>query len=242
MTILVGMVGSDGIVFAADELMVRQAPHAAEYDDRVLIQKIQHSAQHHVAFAGVGDHATRQVEQEFLSALDQSCFDFKNVKRSLEHITRDTIKKIRTKAEQDYLTEEEHRIAFDQHLPRALLIVFYGDQLPERQLWSVCIQDAPAVVQITGCRVNGGLGNLCRFFADYYRPGTSVSSLKHLAAYTVLAASRFDSLMIGGLELAVIDGNGFRLISENEKAALRQGYDDFDAMVRSQLLPRPASQ
>ncbi len=237
MTLLVGMVGSDGIVFAADELMMRQAPVVTEYDDRVLIQKIQHSDVHHVAFAGIGDQATREVEQEFLSALDQSCFDFKNVKRSLERVTGGAFRKIRTKAEQDHPSEEERRIIFDQHLPRALLIAFYGHQLPERQLWSVCIQDTPAVVQITGCRVNGGLGNLCRFFADYYRPGKPVSSLKHLAAYTVLAASRFDSLMIGGLQLAIIDGNGFQFVTERERAALRQGYDDFDAMVRAQLLP-----
>jgi hypothetical protein len=237
MTLLVGMIGSDGIIFAADELMVREAQHGTEYDDRVFIQKLQHSKDYGVVVAGVGDQTTRRVEEAFLSALHEGRFDFRNIQRALAAITRDALKAVRTKAELDY-PDAEHREAFlNVHLPRALLIAFYGGQLHERQLWSVFIADTPAVVQITGCRVNGGLGNLCRFFADYYRPGKPVASLANLAAYTVFAASRFDSMMIAGVQMAVIDETGFRLLSDTDKAALRKGYDELDCILQERLLP-----
>jgi hypothetical protein len=163
-------------------------------------------------------------------------FDFKNVKRSLERITKDALKAVRERAESDYPDAEERRAALNEYLPRALLIVFYGDQLPERQLWSVFISDPPAVCQITAYRVSGGLGNLGRFFADYYQSGTSVSSLKRMAAYTVLAGKRFDSAMIGGLQLAVIDGGGLHFADEAERTALCQEYRRFNDAIRDHLL------
>src|ERR1022692_2126235 len=42
MTILVGMTGTDGIILAADQCMVRPARSAAEYDDRMDTCKIVH--------------------------------------------------------------------------------------------------------------------------------------------------------------------------------------------------------
>jgi hypothetical protein len=235
MTLLVGMIGTDGIVFAADELLVGEAQHGTRYDDRVFIQKIQHLQAHRVVFAGVGDDTTRRVEDRLLSVLDEG-FDFTNVKRSLERITKDALKAVREKAELDYPDAEDRRAVLNEHLPRAILIVFYGDQLPERQLWSVFISDPPAVFQITGYRVSGGLGNIGRFFADYYQSGTPVSSLKRMAAYTVLAGKRFDSAMIGGLQLAVIDGGGLHYADETERTALREEYRRLNDVVRDHLL------
>ncbi len=235
MTLLVGMIGTDGIVFAADELLVGEAQHGTQYNDRVFIQKIQHSQTHRVVFAGVGDDTTRRVEDRLLSVLDEG-FDFENVKRSLERITKDALRAVREKAELDYPDAEERHAVLNEHLPRALLIVFYGDQLPERQLWSVFISDPPAVCQITGYRVSGGLGNLGRFFADYYQSGSPVWSLKRMAAYTVLAGKRFDSAMIGGLQLAVIDGGGLHFADETELAALREEYRRLNDVIRDHLM------
>lgn len=158
------------------------------------------------------------------------------MKHSLERITKDALKAVREKAESEYPDIEGHRAVLNEHLPRALLIVFYGDQLPERQLWSVFISDPPAVCQITGCRVSGGLGNVGRFFADFYQPGTPVSSLKRMAAYTVLAGKRFDSAMIGGLQLAVIDGGGLHFADETERTALREEYCRLNGIIRDHLL------
>jgi hypothetical protein len=92
MTILVAMIGSDGIVFAADQLMVRPAANVGEYDDRSLVRKIEYLATHQVAYAGVGDEITRQVESTLSSRLDEESFDSKNIRRSLEKLTSDTLK------------------------------------------------------------------------------------------------------------------------------------------------------
>jgi hypothetical protein len=154
----------------------------------------------------------------------------------LERITKDALKSAREKAELDYPDAEDRRAVLNEHLPRALLIAFYGDQLSERQLWSVFISDPPAVCQITGYRVNGGLGNIGRFFADYFESGTPVSSLKRMAAYTVLAGKRFDSAMIGGLQLAVIDGGGFHFADETERTALGEEYRRLNDVIRDHLL------
>jgi hypothetical protein len=57
-----------------------------------------------------------------------------------------------------------------------------------------------------------------------------------MAAYTVLAAKRFDSAMIGGLQLAVIDGGGLRFADETERTALREEYHSFSDVIRDHLL------
>jgi len=235
MTILVGMVGSDGIVFAADQLMVRESESFLECDDRALIGKIHNVHRHGFVFAGVGDEATRQVEHAIVTAMDDATFDFANIQGSLGKITRSTVKAIKAKAEVDCPKAEDRWMVFDERLPRALLVAFYGPQVPARQLWSVGITDPPAVVPIVGCRINGGLGNPGRFFAEYYRAEDSIHTLKYIAAYTVLAANRFDAKMIGGLDVSVIDEAGFRFITAEEKADIRKGYGEFNAMIEAQL-------
>src|ERR1039457_1585479 len=121
MTILVGMTGTDGIILAADQCMVRPARSAVEYDDRMDTCKIVHLQKHKVAYAGVGDSVTRDVGRELSAILDSDGFDFGYIAGSLEQVAKDVVN--RAKA------ETEPPDVFDDDRPRSLLIVFYGDQI-----------------------------------------------------------------------------------------------------------------
>jgi hypothetical protein len=231
MTILVGMIGSDGIVLAVDQRMVREAKDGREYDDKSLIRKIEHLATHHIAYAGVGDQFTWQVGRALSIRLDKNDFDFEKTGVSLEKLAVDTMKE-----EEDQI--KECYPSGDHDIPRALVLVFYGKQWPFPQVWGLTIHQRRSFAHlITGMVIAGAQGNLARFFGEYYRANTSVAALKTLAAYIVLAAGRFDSLMISGLDVALFGEDGFRLLSESEKEILRSGYEELDGEIRNRLLP-----
>jgi hypothetical protein len=238
MTILVGMVGSDGIVFAADQCMVRPAANVAEYDDIALVGKLEYLERHQVAYAGVGDQYTRQVESALSDSLDENRFDFGNIRRSLELLAVDTLREERAKNEKYYSPEEDRDIP---DRPRALMVVFHGVQVADRQLWSLSVDPVRSYAyRVDGCRISGAIGNLARFFAQYYRPGIPIGALSVLASHIVLSANRFDSLMIKGLDIASFGSAGFHRFDESEKASLRSGHQELDNDIRKRLLPASA--
>jgi hypothetical protein len=233
MTILVGMIGSDGIVLAADQLMVRPATNVKEYDDRGRVRKIEYLQGHGVAYAGVGDQYTRRVESALSIRLDEGQFDFENIRRSLERTADDTIKDERAKNEQAYSPQEDPGIP---DLPRDLLVVFHGPQVDQRQMWSLAIDPVRSTAsRVEGCCIRGAIGNLARFFGEYYETNIPVATLKRLAAHIVLSAQRFESGMIGGLDVSLFDDAGFHRLDEEAKESLRARYRELNDLVRTQL-------
>jgi hypothetical protein len=69
MTIVVGMVGSDGIVLATDRRRTIPATNEAQYDDYADIRKVVHLADHKISYAGVGDQTTKAVGKHFATLL-----------------------------------------------------------------------------------------------------------------------------------------------------------------------------
>src|ERR1700682_2468403 len=118
MTILVGMVGSDGIVLATDQCMIRPAGDAGEFDGRMRICKIERLEKHKVVYAGAGDNIPRNVGRELSRRLDVNGFDFQNIADSLEKIALQVIEDERAKLKDGHYEFVEDR-------PRSLLIVFY---------------------------------------------------------------------------------------------------------------------
>jgi hypothetical protein len=206
--------------------MVGVARSERTYDDRLMVQKICHLPRHLVVFAGVGDNVTRRVEREFETRLDDSRFDFLNIGRSLESLARDVLKECHIEA-------KNNGGWIENDVNRSMLCVFYG---PDIQMWRVIITDRPIASPISGSCVGGAIGNLCRFYMDFYELNTPVEKLKTLAACTVLAANRFDSAMIGGLDVAVVDGSGLHLLTEDEKADLRRSYEELNTEIRRRLI------
>jgi len=224
MTILVGMVGLDGIILAADQKLVDPAEDDKDLDDCSDILKIRHLGRQKIVYAGAGDYIPWQVGRH----LGDPGFDFGAVSDSLQTLAEQTI----TAEKRKYTPNN-----FPEGIRRSLLVAFYGDQLPEPQLWSVKILAPPfdcVVDRIRGIAFEGALGNRARFFGHYFKPAP-ISKLKLLAAHIVLTAAQFDSGMIGGLDLATIDGAGCRLADEIEKQSLREKSEKLDRSIRDHL-------
>jgi hypothetical protein len=238
MTILVGMVGSDGIVLAADGRMVRPASHAGEYDDISSILKITHLAQHGVAYAAAGDYIAWRAGQILSEALDDGQFDFTHIQRSLQSVGLKAFEYERGAIVNTYTDEQDRNALLTRttdQLPRGVLVVFHGDQVPRRQLWGLNLQPTTSFAQPLNMAIYGAIGNLARFFGSYFIEQTPIAKLQFLAAHTVLMAHRFDSLMIEGLEVALFDTNGYQRLDPEEISALRQNSEALDALIRRQL-------
>ena len=228
MTILVGMIGSDGIILAADQCMVTPAQKETDFDDRVGIRKIVNLDNYGLAYDGVGDRYTAAVGKKLSAMVMAGDFTFDDIAASLEAVARAAI------------TEEIEKLpspySFDYELHRSLLIVFYGPQISERQMWVLRIVHAyHEAIRIHGMTINGAMGNAARFFGRYFQGFMPVDTLKLLAAHIVLTAHHFDSLMIDGLDIAEFDSQGFRLVTEEEKQSLRTKCNELDLAIRNRL-------
>jgi hypothetical protein len=95
MTILVGMVGSDGIILAADQRLTQPAQDEKQFDQHDGICKIVNVEKHKIAYARVGDYASRTVGDRIVTTLDSDAFgafDYSNIRLSLIDIAEATIK------------------------------------------------------------------------------------------------------------------------------------------------------
>ncbi len=124
MTILVGMVGSNGVLIAADQLMVQDDQLCEKtFHEHEGISKIQVSEKHSIAYARVGDYVTKAVANRFLSSLEAKTFDHSDIGRQLEEIAHTVL-----------VTETAECPTLEMY-DRSLLIAFYGQQAPCSQLW-----------------------------------------------------------------------------------------------------------
>jgi hypothetical protein len=223
MTILVGMVGSDGIVLAADRRMVQPAQHENEFDDYEGILKIVNLKKHKVAYAGVGDYITRAVADDFKAKLDKNAFDLEDTEPLLI-VARSAVE------------HEKKKVgpAFEEGLDRSLLIVFYGKFQP--QLWRFRISPPnPTMVPIKTMTITGAFGNRARFFDRYFRQSIPINKLTFLASHIVLTAGQMDTAMIDGLDVALFNKAGFRLLDESQMAPLHERSGQLDALIRRHL-------
>jgi hypothetical protein len=227
MTILVGMVGSDGIILAADQCRMRPAQNEAEFDDRMLGRKITHVAKHKVAYAVAGDDLTDKVAHGLIEALDGGTLELSEyMEQSLEKVIDQKIAEL----QKDRKTWEE---IYKQFTERTLLVVFYGMQEP--QLWRLRVQAPSSAKRVDGMTIAGALGNSARFFNYYFQSHVPIRRLLPLASHAVLMGCRIDSLMIEGLDIATFDATGYHFFDENQKAPLRERSAKLDALIRKRL-------
>ena len=231
MTILVGIVGSDGILLATDRRRTIPAQNEQQFDDHADIYKIKFLEKHKVAYAGVGDGATKAVGRRLSEWLTDGRFDFSSfeaIEISLmtiaDETTREEIKKSPTPAH------------FDDSLNRSLLGVFYGGQVPEPQLWmSKSFADLQMRTALVARQSIGAIGNRARFFDAYLRGNLPVERLIFLASHIVLTAHRFDKQFISGLDVAIFQKSHYHELTEKEKARLRQRSERLDKLIQTEL-------
>jgi 20S proteasome alpha/beta subunit len=226
MTLIVGAIGKDGVVLAADTNAVQHARVECQFDDVIGIGKIVHLAKHGVAYAFAGDAFSEHAGVELNKSLDggddlRHTFDFSDIKISLERVGNMALHPIHSQ----HLGQPSGGV-------RQMLVVFYG-LLDDPQLWRLDINSVSKATQIKDIAIIGTQGNPARFFRTYYEPYRPTEGLSRLAAQIVLSGHKYDSLAIGGLDGAVITKSDFTQFSEKKKEELREGYRKLDrSMVR----------
>ncbi len=230
MTLLAGLVGSDGIVLAADKNFMEFSQSEKDLDSRLDGGKIVHLDKHNVVYAVAGDYIARAIGKKLKEMLDNHAFPFAHsveMGQALEGIA-------------NQITQDEVSRTSNAGLlliARRLLIVFYGAQVPEPQLWNLIANahgDSGAE-QVDGMAIAGARGNAARFFHHYFQYGLPVERLKLLAAHVILAGHRIDGV-IDGLDVVTIKKSGFRRMAEPEKEPLRLLSAALDGMIRNFLL------
>jgi 20S proteasome alpha/beta subunit len=230
MTLVVGMVGSDGIVLAADKRFLDLPKTDKEIDDRMDGRKIIPLAKHGVAYAFAGDFVSQSTGRELENRLDAGKFTFDHIDLSLEDLANDTIDGERKK--------ESNLAILEAPFPRRLLVAFYGPQITDEQLWSLDVRSGRGskAERIDGTVIAGARGNAARFFQLYFKYNLPVESLKFLAAHIVLAGRSWNG-DIDGLDLVTVSKiSGLKWVDEKEKEVFRDRFDKLDGMIHKFLL------
>lgn len=228
MTLLVGMVGIDGIVLAADKCMIEFGKAENEYPDRAGIRKIVPLEEHKVTYAFAGDSITVAVGKDLTARLENKTFDFTNIETSLVEIAK-------ASRNEEIAKRMYTATPVDANIRRCLLIVFYGHQVSTPQLWKLVIEHDSSAWPVSGSVVGGARSNGARFFECYFQYGQSIEKLKRLAAHIILTGKKVDSLCIDGLDMVVFDAGGYRSIEGDELEDLRRSSHKLDESIRSQL-------
>lgn len=225
MTILVGMVGSDGIILAADQCRHADPQSENEIYDRMGSPKITHLPKHSVAYAVAGDDLTDRLGMELSAVLDSKGLDDPSSIESL-------LCSLQAAADAKLQAEFPGRSWPDCR--RSLLILFYGT--PEPQLWSLKLNMGfPSAKRVSGMAIGGATANSARFFECYFQANKPIKKLLPLASHIVLTAGRLDPLTIDGLDVALLNDGVYRLLNESEKDRLRERSRRLDLLIRQQL-------
>ena len=226
MTLLVGMIGSDGIVLSADQSRVRPADAEGNFDDQMLGPKIYHIGRHGIAYAVAGDDLTDEIGYRLEQYISEGSLESsENRAPHLQDLVKRAIADIQAKRgapHKDELVVE-----------RTILLVFYAAQ-PE--LWRIRITPSLSAKPVSGITVAGAFGNSARFFEYYFQPNLPVQRLLPLAAHIVLMGGRIDTEMVKGLDVAIIQRGAHKFLDENEKAVLRERSENLDTSIREHLL------
>lgn len=217
MTLLAGLVGSDGMILAADNRWVEFARDNTEFNNLMGGPKIFEIEKHHVAYAVAGDRISILVGRELRERVGGKEWNWQAIDESLE-----------TLANHRY-SEESKKLQLGND-DRDLIVVFYGPEVqPSPQMWHLQIQGSSInqwqgacnAVPISSIVIGGARGNSARHFVNYFRWDAPVEKLKVLAAHVILAGHTEDGL-IDGLDMVEFGGNVRHWLTEQEKRALRE--------------------
>lgn len=224
MTLLVGMVGCDGVVLAADKCLIEFAEKPGDCNDICGGRKLFHLEKHKIVYGYVGDWVTLAIGRELREALDGGCFDFQDIGETLRRIALNGLEKLSTAFPQR---------EFPIGLRRQMIVAFYGSQIAGPQLWDVRISRDAGAGQIDGNIIAGAIGGTARFFSHYFEYNRPVANLARLAAHIVLMGHKDG--FIDGLDVATISGGIFHWFTEEEKKPLRLLSECLDVTARKRF-------
>lgn len=227
MTILVGAVGKDGIVLAADKKFLQPAPCSELLHDMSGGRKINHleseDKEWGIVYAFAGDEVAKIAGDAIKANLKDGSFVFSDIDASLTDAAN--------RAVSSY-TNRTGRNPDLQSVPRHLIAILYGKKFGiQPSLWRVNIQsnNCSTALNIDELVIAGAHGNFARFFGRYCMKDSSVERLERIAAHMVLKAHDYDSLAIEGFHIVKVTNDGvFHEMTRAEEDELRQKSAELD--------------
>ncbi len=223
MTLLVGIIGTDGIVLAADTKSIRPSNDGRQVCGSGDVYKIYELAPKcGVAVAFAGDWVANAVASEIRASITEGRFQFEDVRASLVEAADQRV----------------HLVGpIMDELNRCLMVAIYAPDVSDPQLWVVEIrpkQKGCTAIQEKRIAIEGATANTATFFKRYFQRGKSVQQLKLLAAHIILMGNEADNA-IEGLCMAVCDRHGFRYLAEAEMDELEKQSRRIDELIGERL-------
>ena len=224
MTMIVGLVGTDGIVLAADRDRRKLAEKDGELDEVSGIKKIINLPDYGVAYAFAGDGEVLQACRALEQSLRDGIFNLNNAAASLGELARDFAQ----------------RYTGSIPSPRSILIAIYDNVRVD--LWCVRLEinSMSTIERVVSREVCGAKGNSARYILDaYFEHDMPIEQLKRIAAHTVLSGYKVDRF-INGLDVAVITCSGYQEVPAEERLLYRKQSSEIDRLITGTAISRIA--
>lgn len=227
LTFQVGLVGSDGVLLASDQLQT--IPHETTDGRRVRLsqtaRKIQVLNDRRIAYCASGARVSSDVVEYYASHFGNGDIEQQLIE------ARDAVMKDRPE-----LSQWRERNTGDFLLAQAC-----GNVV---ELWQMHVEpdsyNRPE--PIFDREWIGDIANPASFFVELYAPLIasgqalfSVESLKLLAAHAVLAAGLNNPAGVRGLEMVVCKPDGFQRVSDEDIQMLKERSAELDKQIRQGL-------
>jgi hypothetical protein len=215
MTFQVGLVGSDGVLLASDRRYTRQDTCRSAFQaDKIVFSK-------GLAYCTAGDEIAEAVGLTLLEFNDTSASN-EAYRQQLELRSRAAVE-----GRSDYYGNG------------MLLIARCAAE--DIQLWTLTVSPLDKRARrITDKFCQGDNANTASFFGEAYFPkdhaSRPISSMRMLAAHTVLMAGKTNPCYIEGLEILECRKDGFTRLNDKEIADLVKHSATIDDYSRSRLL------
>lgn len=221
MTLLVGIVGLNGIVLAADRNGTETLIPKNGIDETFDSPKIVHLQQYGVVCAFAGDGVSQLVPEaiEHLIARPEAGF-FYHVRDGLQNSADEAFRLFAKKTRAQPI-----------RCDRQLFVALYGPNVNgSPQLWTLEFNsDHSRARQIEdGLELAGSKGNGAGFFRRYWKRDSPVGKMAELAAHIILAGHKWDSY-IDGLDVVTITNDSkFHEFTGDEKCPIKERYEKWD--------------
>jgi hypothetical protein len=222
MTLITGMMGSDGWVVAADRRAVQSIQTREEggvigaATFRSETSKTVWNPDVNLLFAFAGDHVSRLTGE----------FIVKELRKGSRGRTQRTTFLVET-TQAAWRFHQENASGFQVPELRHLLLVFAQ---PPVEMWVVNVQAKAGADQISDNALIGDLHNGAKLFPLLYYSKRKAADLKLLAAHTILMAHQCAESVVDGMDMWTGDNNGnVHKLPADDLATLRAQSRSIDA-------------
>lgn len=233
MTLILGMMGSDGWLLAADthvtEIQLPDQRSGAQMAAGHFIGdecKILSRPDLGVSYASAGSDRTREAGERLIECVKAKTFGWEDTSSALRRIGRES--KLGTNPP---FGSERLLIIFDNPITE-----LDNRKLETPQLWKLDLGISVRVAPPEYREIGGDFGNAATLLPQLYYTGCSVERLIRLAAFTLWFAAKCNPRDIGSdLDILVGRAGKSEFVPESDLDELHREFDQFDATIANGL-------